>query len=377
MASKRDYYEVLGVSKDANKDVIKDAYRKLAMQYHPDKNKSAEAEEKFKEISEAYAVLSDDQKRRQYDTLGSADFSQQYSQEDIFRGADFDSIFRDFGFGVGDIFETFFGGGRGYRQGADYRMEQGNNLGYSLEISLDEVFRGTEKEIEVPRIERCDACHGTGATPGTSPTTCPRCGGSGQVRLVQGSGFFRVVQVGLCSECKGRGTIVESPCKECRGTGVVRRTRKITVKVPAGIEDGYQLRLKGEGEAAPNAGQSGDLFVEVHVAPNRIFERDGPNIIYTLEIGYPQAALGAEVLVPTLEGEISVTVPPGTQPGQVLRIKGKGLPRLGGLGRGNLLLNVRLTVPSKLTSKQRTLMEELAKEFGQNVKSGKQGFFKF
>lgn len=370
MANKRDYYEVLGVPKNASKDQIKDAYRTLAMQYHPDRNKSPEAEEKFKEISEAYAVLSDDQKRSQYDTMGRADFGQQYSQEDIFRGADFDSIFRDFGFG--DIFETMFGGGLRGRSGE----RRGNDLTYELEVTLEDAFRGTEKEIEVPRIEKCDVCGGSGSAPGTSPKTCQRCGGSGQLRVVQNIGFGRFVQVGVCPTCRGKGTVVDKPCPECRGTGVVRRKRRITVRIPPGVDDGSQLRLRGEGEASQNSGNTGDLFVVIRMAHHPFFEREGEDLYYDLNIGFPQAALGTEVSVPTFEGEISVTVPPGTQPRQVLRLKGKGMPKLGGYGRGNLLIRVNVEVPRNINQRQRQLLEELAKELGQGVKPGKSGFFR-
>jgi molecular chaperone DnaJ len=369
MANKRDYYDVLGVPKNATKDQIKDAYRNLAMQYHPDRNKSPEAEEKFKEISEAYAVLSDDQKRNQYDTMGKVDFGQQYSQEDIFRGTDFDSIFRDFGFG--DIFETMFGGGFRGRSGD----RRGNDLAYELEVTLEEAFKGAEKEIEVPRIEKCDVCGGTGSAPGTAPKTCQRCGGSGQLRVVQNIGFGRFVQVGVCPNCKGKGTVVDKPCSECRGTGVVRRKRLIKVKIPPGVDEGSQLRLKGEGEASQNGGLTGDLFVVIRMAHHSYFEREGEDLYYDLNVGFPQAALGADVSVPTLEGQLSVTVPPGTQPRQVLRIKGKGMPKPGGFGRGNLLIRVNVEVPTKISQRQRQLLEELAKDMGQDVKPSKFGFF--
>ena len=236
MAEKRDYYEVLGVQRDASKDQIKDAYRTLAMQFHPDRNKSPEAEERFKEISEAYAVLSDDQKRQQYNTLGHSGFDQRYKQEDIFRGADFDSVFRDMGFG--DIFRTFFGGG-GF--GAE-RNNTGQDLAYNLEITLEEAAKGAEKEIEIPRTERCDVCGGSGAAPGTSAKVCPRCGGSGQVQNMRKSGFAMYVQVTACPTCKGKGRLIETPCSYCHGSGRVRKRRKISVKIPMGIDEGNQLR---------------------------------------------------------------------------------------------------------------------------------------
>ena len=365
MAEKRDYYEVLGVQKSASKDEIKDAYRKLALQYHPDRNKAPEAEEKFKEISEAYAVLSDDEKRQQYDMLGHAGFDQRYTQEDIFRGADFSSIFRDLGGGFGDIFRYFFGGGFG--GGFNERVNRGRDLAYELEITLEEAAKGVEKEIEVPRTEKCDVCHGSGASPGTSPQTCPRCNGAGKVQNMRKSSFAMYVQVTPCPTCRGKGSLIESPCKNCRGTGLVKKRRRISVKIPVGIDEGYQLRLRGEGETAPNGGEAGDLYVLVRIRPNELFVRDGDNLLHVLIIGYPQAALGAEVSVPTLEGPATVKIHPGTQAGEVIRLKGKGMPRFRGYGKGDLLVRVGIAVPEKLTQRQRALLEELAKELNQDV----------
>jgi molecular chaperone DnaJ len=365
MAEKRDYYEVLGVQRNASKDEIKDAYRKLAMQYHPDRNKAPDAEEKFKEISEAYAVLSDDEKRQQYDVLGHAGFDQRYSREDIFRGADFDSIFRDLGFGFGDIFRYFFGGGFG--GGFGERINRGQDLVYDLEITLEEAARGTEKEMEIPRTEKCDVCNGSGASPGTSPRTCPRCNGAGKVQHMRKSSFAMYVQVTSCPTCRGKGTLIDSPCKNCHGTGLVKKRRKISVKVPVGIDEGYQLRLRGEGEMAPNGGSPGDLYVLVHIVPHEFLVREGDDLLYVLMIGYPQAALGAEVSVPTLEGPTTVKIHPGTQPGEVIRLKGKGMPRFRGYGKGDLLVRVGISVPKKLTPQQRTLLEQLTKELNQDV----------
>jgi molecular chaperone DnaJ len=377
MASKKDYYEILGVPRNATKEQIKDAYRRLAMQYHPDRNKSPDAEEKFKEISEAYAVLSDDEKRRQYDLLGRADFGQYYTQEDIFRGADFESIFREMGFGfdIGDLFNMFFGGDFARRAYAR-QVTRGRDLNYNLEISLEEAFRGTEKEIEVPRTERCDVCGGTGAAPGTSLKTCGRCGGTGQIQNVRTTGFARFVTVTPCNVCGGSGTVVETPCRECRGSGLIKRRRIITVRVPAGMDEGQQLRLRGEGEASPNGGPPGDLFVNISIRPHPYFKRRGSDLYYDLKIGFPQAALGTEVTVPTLDGDVVVNIKPGTQPGEVLRIKGKGMPKLGGYGRGNLMIRVNVEVPTNLSPRQRELLEELAREFDQEVKP-KKNFFHF
>ena len=366
MAEKRDYYKVLGVSKTAPKDEIKDSYRKLAMQYHPDRNKSPDAEEKFKEISEAYAVLSDDEKRRQYDTLGHAGFDQRYTREDIFRGADFESIFRDLGSGsnFGDIFSFLFG-----RGDVEERMTRGRDLGYELDITLEEAARGVEKEIEVPRTEKCQVCNGTGASPGTSPKVCTRCGGNGQVQNVRRNGFSMYVQVVACPSCKGRGLIIESPCRECRGTGLTRRKRTITIKVPSGIDDGFQLRLRGEGDMPPEGETPGDLYALIHVTPHPYFRREGDDLLYHLIIGYPQAALGAEVPVPTLEGNVNLKIRPGTQPGEIFKLKGKGMPRFRGFGKGNLLVRINVSVPEKLTQRQKSLLEELSTEFDQNTQS--------
>ena len=368
MAEKRDYYEVLGVPRNAGKDQIKDSYRKLAMQFHPDRNKSPEAEEKFKEISEAYAVLSDDEKRQQYDALGHAGFDQRYTREDIFRGADFDSVFRDLGFGFGDLFRTFFGGG-GF--GGDFRerANRGEDIVYHLELTLEEAARGAEKEIEVPRTEKCDVCRGSGASPGTQARTCPRCNGAGKVQHMRKSSFAMYVQVAPCPTCRGKGTLIDSPCKNCRGTGLVKKRRRITVKIPVGIDEGYQLRLRGEGGMVPNGGEPGDLYVLVHMVPHELFVRDGENLMNVLIISYPQAALGDEVSVPTLEGPTTLKIHPGTQPGETVRLKGRGMPRFRGYGKGDLVIRVGVSVPEKLTPQQRALLEQLAKELKQDAQS--------
>jgi len=365
MASKRDYYEVLGVPRTASSDEIKDAYRKLAMQYHPDRNKAPEAEEKFKEISEAYAVLSDQEKRRQYDTLGHAGFDQRYTQEDIFRGADFESIFRDMGFnfGFGDLFSTIFG-----QRDFEERATRGRDLGYDLEITLEEAAHGTEKEIRFSRIEKCDVCGGTGAAPGTSPRVCPTCRGAGRIQKANRSSFGTFVQVVSCPTCRGKGKIIDSLCPTCRGTGLLRKQRNITVKVPPGIDEGYQLRLQGQGEMSPESDSPGDLYVLIHIAPHPYFKRDEDDLLYDMKIGFPQAALGARVSVPTFDGNIDVDIHEGTQPGEVIRLRGKGMPKFRGYGRGDLLLRIDITVPERLTQNQKALLEELAKEFDQTVR---------
>jgi DnaJ-class molecular chaperone len=306
MAEKKSYYEILGIPKGSSKDVIKDAYRKLAMQYHPDRNKSPGAEERFKEISEAYAVLSDDEKRKQFDNLGSTGFDQRYSREDIFRGADFDSIFRDIGVssGFGDLFSVFF-------DGQDFverkRAIRGRDLGYEVYITLEEATRGVEKEIEVPRIERSQK-------------------------------------------------------------GLVKRERKITVKIPVGISEGYQLRLEGQGDAAQDGGPSGDLYIMIHMMSHQYFKRDGDDLLYNLYISITQATLGAEVTIPAIEGKAGLKIHPGTKPGQILRVKDRGMPRMGGYGRGDLRVRVNVVVPKKITQRQKTLLEEFSKELDQNAR---------
>jgi len=362
MADKRDYYEVLGVQKSAPKDEIKNAYRKLALKYHPDRNKEAGAEDKFKEISEAYAVLSDDQKRTQYDNLGHAGFGQRYTQEDIFRGADFDSIIRD-------MFNTFFGGGFNNGYGGRRR---GQDLAFDLEITLEEAAKGTEREAEIPRTEQCDVCNGSGARPGTQAKTCPQCNGAGRVqntRRVFG-GYVEVIPT-TCTMCKGRGKLIESPCNSCHGSGLMRKRRKITVKIPPGIDEGFQLRLRGEGEITTSGGEPGDLYVIVHVKQHEQFIREGDDLWHIAMISYPQAALGAEISVPTLDGPTTIKVQAGIQVGEVITLRGKGMPRFRGYGRGDLLVRVGISVPQKLTANQKALLEQLAKEFGTDTNKGR------
>lgn len=371
--NKRDYYEVLGVPQNATKEEVKNAYRQLALKYHPDRNKSPDAEEKFKEISEAYAVLSDDEKRRQYDLFGHAGIGQQYSQEDIFRGVDFDEILRDLGFGFGgfdSIFEMFFGG----RRTRPYGPQRGVDLRYDLEITLEEVAVGIEREISIPRTETCDVCHGGGASPGTEPKVCPRCRGAGQVEFTRSAGFAKFIQVTTCDRCGGRGKVIESPCKNCRGTGVVSKERRMRVKIPAGVESGSRLRLSGEGEAGLRGGPTGDLYVVVHVKPHDVFQRSDSDLLIEVPIGFAQAALGAEVEVPTIDGEAKLVIPPGTQTHTVFRLRGKGLPRLNGFGRGNELVTVIVRTPTNLSSKQKQLLIELAREMKEKVEE-KRGIF--
>jgi molecular chaperone DnaJ len=350
---KRDYYEVLGVARSAGDSDIKSAYRKLAMQHHPDRNPGDKAaEEKFKEGAEAYSVLADAQKRAAYDRFGHAGVSSAAGA-----GAGFDptifSGFEDVLGGLGDIFG--FGdrfGGR--RRGGPQR---GTDLRYDLEISFKESAHGTETAIQIPRQENCDTCGGSGAAPGSSPTVCSQCRGQGQVRFQQG--FFTVART--CPQCHGTGRMITKPCQTCRGAGRVSRDRKITVKIPAGIATGQQLRLQGEGEAGTAGGPPGSLFVVVHVQEHEFFRRDGLNLFCEIPVNFTTLSLGGEIQVPTLDGSESVKVPEGTQTGTTLRLRGKGMPDVSGRGKGDLFATVQGQTPKKLTREQRHLLEQLSK----------------
>jgi molecular chaperone DnaJ len=352
----RDYYEILGVARNAQVDDVKNAYRKLAMQFHPDKNKSPEAESKFKEITEAYAVLSDQEKRRQYDTYGREGIYERYGSEDIFRGADFSDIFRGAGFGMGgfsDIFSQLFGGGGVSRE------RRGSDLTYHLQMNLEEATQDSNREIEVPRTELCPTCRGSGARPGTSPKTCDVCRGSGQVQKVQSAGFARMIRVMPCSKCRGTGQLIESPCRECRASGVIQRRRKINVVVPAGVDDGHTLRLRGEGDAGENGVPPGDLYVVINVRPHPVYSRRDADIVVEAKVGVIAASLGTEIQVPTLYGGVVLSIPAGTQPGTVFKVKGKGMPRIGSGGKGDEYVRVNVVVPRNLSREQKDVLKKL------------------
>jgi len=357
--SKSDYYDVLGVQRNATKDEIKNKYRQLALKYHPDRNKSPDAESKFKEISEAYAILSDDEKRAQYDQFGHAGIDGRYSTEDIFRGVNFDEILRDIGFGFGgfgSIFDTFFGGrpGRGPQRGQDIR--------YDLEISLEQAYAGLGTEIEVPRTERCSECNGSGAKPGTSPKKCSECGGAGQIQHVQRAGFMQFARIEPCRKCRGKGTIIEKPCNQCHGAGIVERNRRISVKIPAGVDTGSQLLLRGEGDAPNGGGRRGDLYVVVHVKPHTTFQREGNDLICNVDVSFSRAALGGDLQVPTLDGPANIMMPAGTQSGAIFRLRKKGMPAIRENGKGDELVVVQVRTPTNLTSHQKELVQELSRE---------------
>ena len=372
MSTKRDYYEVLGVKKNSPLDEVKKAYRELALRYHPDRvpqEQKKEAEEKFKEISEAYAVLSDAQKRALYDQYGHSGIDQKYAYEDIFKGADFNSVFSDmsdFGLG-GGMFEQIFGdlgfdifGARASRRGGSSR--RGRDLEIAVDVTLEEVATGVEKSITVPRYETCSACGGSGAKPGTKKTTCPQCKGAG--RTVVSNGFFQLAQT--CSRCHGEGGVIQTPCSACGGEGRVKETRRIKVKIPAGVDNGSSLRMRGEGEAG-SGGNRGDLYVVIEVRPHPTFDRHNNDIVTEIQVSLPKAILGGEVDVSTLEGKVKMRIPAGTQSGKVFRLKEKGIPDVHTKVLGDELVRVIVDIPKNLNSEQRRLMEEFAKLSGEEV----------
>ncbi len=361
MAAKRDYYEVLGLDRSASAEEIKRAFRKLAFQHHPDRNKADGAEERFKELNEAYEVLSDPEKRANYDRFRHVGegFGRGFEDFDIFRG-------------FGDIFDSFFGGAttaarRGPQQGADLR--------YSLSISFEEAVFGCEREIEVERIENCSQCHGVGSEPGSQPSRCPQCNGTGQLRRVQRSIFGRFVNVTPCDRCGGDGRIITHPCHHCRGSGKERRQRRISVRIPAGVDDGSQIRLSGEGNAGSWGAGAGNLYIALSVEEHPFFQRRGDDIIYDLPINFAQAALGAEVEVPTVDSPVTLKIPPGTQMGKLFRLKEKGVPHLRGGGRGDQVVIAHVITPTSLDERQRRLFQELAESLGEaSMPEGEKGF---
>ena len=366
--TKKDYYEILGVNKNASKEEIKKVYKKLAKKYHPDISKDKSTEEKFKEISEAYAVLSDDNKRSQYDQFGHTGFDQRFTREDIFRNFDFTDIFGEI-FGnssneTGSVFDIFFGGGHQRRQ------RRGSDIQYSLEVTLKEAVLGTEKDIEIQRSEICPDCDGSGAKD-DSFMTCPDCGGTGQVKHTRRTPFGIMMQTTSCRRCGGSGKIMETPCPHCN-QGFIKKTRKISVKIPAGIDHGNRIRIADEGNS--NKGGSGDLYIGVYVKPDKIFEREGDDLLTTAQISFPKAVLGTEIEIPTLEKTIKLKIPAGTQSHTIFKIRNQGVPRLNYYGRGDILVRVIIEIPKKLTRKQKTLLEDFSKELGEKIKSKKRFF---
>jgi molecular chaperone DnaJ len=363
--AKRDYYDVLGIPKNASNDEIKAAFRKLARQYHPDVSQEANAEEHFKEVNEAYSVLSDADKRAAYDRFGHA-------------GVQNAGGVPDFTVDFGDLFDEFFGSFGGFGRTANRRQRnaprRGADLQYNVELTFEESIFGVEKEIEISRDEVCETCSGKGAEPGTSPVRCSTCNGTGEVRQVRQTLLGSMVQVSTCPVCNGRGETIGTPCHTCSGRGLVRRSRKKVVTVPAGVDNGNQIRLAGEGQPGENGGPNGNLYLVIHVQAHKYFKRRENDILLDLNINIAQAALGADVDVPTVDGMTKLKIPAGIQPGKVLRMRGKGVPHLRGNGRGDQMVIVNVEVPKSLSSDQRKLMEQLAESLGSEVKPAERGF---
>ena len=374
MADKRDYYEVLGVGRDASPEEIKMAYKKLAKQYHPDLNPDSKtAEEKFKEVNEAYGVLSDENSRARYDQFGHND----PGAGGFGGGGGFDfSGFGGgggFGGGFGDIFETFFGGGFGGRSADPNAPQEGDDLRVDVEVSFEEAAKGVEQEISINRMETCSSCHGSGAKAGTKRKTCSNCHGSGKVRVNQNTAFGQFQTVRSCPSCGGRGSIIEEPCPDCSGSGRVRQKRKLKVSIPPGVDTGSRLRMQGEGDGGLNGGPAGDVYVYISVKPHKYFRRDGDNVHLEQPISFSEAALGAEIEVPTLDGKVKLEIPEGTQTGTTFRLRGRGFPKLRGYGKGDQHVRVKVSTPTRLNKEQRELLQKLAESFGEGEE--KKGFF--
>jgi len=370
--AKRDYYEVLGIGKDADEKEIKAAFRKQAKQYHPDLNPdNKEAEAKFKEMNEAYEVLSDADKKAKYDQFGHAAFDQNQG----FGGGganygDFNDIF-------GDIFGDFFGGGGNFGGARAQRTgpKAGSDLKIKLDITFEEAAFGTKKEIKINRIEKCDVCNGTGAKKGTNKKTCPTCDGAGSVKTVQRTPFGQFASTKTCTTCNGTGEIVDDPCTACNGTGKEKKSRKLSINIPAGVDSGSVIPLRGEGNHGERGGPAGDLYVYLNVKEHELFERDGNDVWCEIPISFAKATLGGNIEVPTLEGKVKYDIPEGTQTATVFRLKNKGIKNLRGSGKGDQYVRVKVTVPKKLTDKQKSILEQFAVEMGEKSDNDKKGFF--
>lgn len=371
MAEKRDYYEVLGVGRNATPEEIKKAYKKLAKKYHPDLNPDSKtAEEKFKEVSEAYSVLSDDNQRARYDQFGHEGLNGQgMGGFGGFGG------FGGQGFDMGDIFSSFFGGGFGGQTRDPSAPQRGGDLRLDLTVTFEEAAKGVEKEVSVTRMEACPDCKGSGAKPGTGRETCSQCNGSGRVRLNQTTPFGQFQTVKTCSACGGSGSIIKEPCPKCSGSGRVRKHHKIKVNVPAGVDNGSRLRMQGEGEGGVNGGSNGDLFIYVTVKPHKFFKREGDNVFLEQQISFAEAALGADIEVPTLDGPVKLTIPEGTQTGTTFRLRGRGFPKLRGYGRGDQHVRVKLFTPQRLSDEQKELLRKFDSTYAEPVEEDKKGLF--
>ncbi|NHN30955.1 molecular chaperone DnaJ [Paenibacillus agricola] len=363
--SKRDYYEVLGLSKNASPDEIKKAYRTMARQYHPDVNKAEDAGTKFKEAKEAYDVLGDDQKKAQYDRFGHVDPNQGMGGGADFGGAG----------GFGDLFDMFFGGQGGGQRRNPNAPQRGNDLQYTMTIEFKEAVFGKELDIQIPRTETCDTCHGNGAKPGTKPETCSTCKGSGQQEVVQNTAFGRIVNRRVCSSCNGQGVLIKEKCGTCHGAGKVKKQRTIHLNIPAGVDDGAQLRVTGEGEGGSKGGPAGDLYVVIRVKPHEFFERENDDIYCEIPLTFTQAALGDEIEIPTLTEKVKLKIPAGTQTDTYFRLKGKGVPRLRGYGQGDQHVKVIIVTPTSLNDEQRELLREFSRQSGEHTHEQNQSFF--
>ncbi len=376
MAEKRDYYEVLGVQKGCSEDELKKAYRKLAKKYHPDLNPGdKEAEMKFKEVNEAYEVLSDADKRARYDQFGHAGVDPNYGAGDPGGAGGFGG-FGGFDFGdIGDIFEGFFGGGMGSRRANPNAPRQGGDLSANVTISFMDACKGCKQTVTVTRQETCGHCHGNGCEPGTSPKTCPDCGGTGQVRVQQRTPFGAISSTRTCSRCGGRGKIIDTPCKTCSGSGRTRKTSRVEINIPAGIDDGQTLLLRGQGDSGINGGPAGNLNVTVSVRPDPIFDRQGYDIWCEVPITYAQAVLGDSIEVPTIDGKVRLEVKEGTQPGTNMRLRGKGVQRLQQSGRGDQYVKLIIEVPTNLDRKQKDQLHAFEKSLSDRNYQKRKGFF--
>ena len=373
---KRDYYEVLGVSKSASDDEIKKAYRKLAKKYHPDVNPGDQAAEaKFKEVNEAYSILSDKEKRARYDQFGHAGVDPNYGAGGPGGGFGFDMGDID----LGDIFGSFFGGGFGGFGGSSSARRNGPQKGESLRanltITFEEAAFGCEKEISLNRSEECGACHGSGCEPGTTAETCPDCRGTGVVRVQQRTGGFAFSSTAACARCRGTGKIIHSPCKACSGSGSVKKSKRVTVSIPAGIDDGQAVSLRGQGNAGKNGGPAGDLLISVTVRPHEFFKRDGTSVYLEHPVTFLQATLGAELEIPTIDGKVKWSLPAGTQPGTTFRLRGKGIPSVNGRGRGDQYVTVTIETPRDLNREQKEALKKFSETLGENNYEKRRSFF--
>lgn len=383
MAESKDYYELLGVSKTATDEEIKKAYRRLAKEYHPDSHQGddkAAAEAKFKEISQAYAVLSDKTKREQYDRFGSnfenAGFGGAGGYSSGFGGFDFSGFNGGIDIDLEDILGSVFGGGfSGFNSSKKNGPVKGADIRYNMKITFEEAAFGVKKDINISRNEECEVCHGSGAKPGTNVKTCDKCNGKGKIQFVQNTILGQIQNVKTCDKCGGTGKIVETPCEKCSGNCSYRKSKKISVNIPAGIDNGMAVSLRGEGDVGKKGGANGDLFIVVTVEPHKIFKREGLNIVFDLMIPFTKATLGGKVIIPTLEGPMEYEIPAGTSVGTKFKVRGKGISNIHGASRGDLEFTIKVEIPKKLTDKQKELLKEFADSMGQEVNNKKRGFF--